>query len=357
MWLDLEESPRGLGSRVVIAQIEEALDTCRAEGTVECGIYTGSGFWNDAVGNTTRFSEAPLWFAHYDRRTSLSDWPRERFGGWTAPAAKQFDDGPLCGMAADLDVMQVLGEPTVLVDRTPLPDTLTPPVAPTGLYPYEGLVTLDADVKLIADTVPHATRYQFALETWSRTSFRPYYTWSPVNPFMRVSLPSTPAVHRFRVRATTAAGWGAWSDWSTFDVGRYTGPRPGASPTPPEPPPPDPAPPPPDPAPPPPDPAPPPPDPTPAAPDVPTGLAPDGVVVSGANVTLTFDPVAGATRYEIAIENGSVGAFVPYYTYSTTAPTKTFYPAAHATSYRFRVRATVAGTVRRWSAYATFDVP
>jgi GH25 family lysozyme M1 (1,4-beta-N-acetylmuramidase) len=366
MWLDIEERPHGLGSREMIAQIQEALDTCRAEGTVECGFYTGSGFWYEGTGNTTLFSDVPLWFAHYDGRTSLSDWPTESFGGWTAPVAKQFSDGPLCGMAADENVMQVLAGPTVVVDRTPPPASAAPPPAPTGLYPYEGLVSLDVDVKLIADTVPLATRYEFALETWNRSAFRPYYTWSRVNPFAKVSLSSTPAVHRFRVRASTAAGWGEWSGWNTFDVGRYSGPRPAAAPPadptpppadptpPPAPPPADPSPP---PAPPPADPAPPPADPTPTGPDVPTGLAPDGVVVSGVSATLTFNPVAGATRYEIAIENGSGATFVPYYTYTTSAASKTFYPAVRSTSYRFRVRATVAGAARDWSPYATFDVP
>jgi hypothetical protein len=88
---------------------------------------------------------------------------------------------------------------------------------------------------------------------------------------------------------------------------------------------------------------------------VPSGLAPDGVVISGGAVTLTFDPVEGATRYDVAIENLSGSAFVPYFTYPTTTTSKTFWPAIRATSYRYRVRATVAGTARDWSTYAGFE--
>jgi hypothetical protein len=73
-------------------------------------------------------------------------------------------------------------------------------------------------------------------------------------------------------------------------------------------------------------------------------------------VTLTFGSVAGATRYEIAIESRSGTGFAAYHTYATAATSKTFWPAVRATTYRFRVRATVAGAARGWSAYATFDV-
>ena len=78
--------------------------------------------------------------------------------------------------------------------------------------------------------------------------------------------------------------------------------------------------------------------------------------MSTPNVTLTFAPVASATRYEIAIESLGASGFTAYFTYTTTTPSKTFWPATRGTTYRFRVRATVGGTVRAWSAYATFDV-
>lgn len=381
MWLDLEQSAGGLGSNVINTQIQQALDTCRTHG-VECGFYTGSGFWNDATGNTSRWSDVPMWYAHYDGRTSLSDWPGEHFGAWLHPVARQFGDGPLCGMAADTDVMQVLGGPTVTVDRSPPPDTHAAPVAATGLYPFTGHVAVDPNLKLLADTIARATQYQFAVESWTGRAWTPYYTWTSVNSFLRISLPSTPSVRRFRVRGNNSYGNGAWSDYATFDIGHYTGTRPPATTTPPAtdagttPPPPPPV-----------DASTPPradsgaPPPAvdagttppvdagpppwtdagapPVGAGVPAGLAPDaGILVTTASVTMTWTPVAGATSYDVAIENlTTLSTWATYYTYSGAAANRTFYPQVHSTSYRFRVRSLVAGVRSDWSAYATFRVP
>jgi hypothetical protein len=66
--------------------------------------------------------------------------------------------------------------------------------------------------------------------------------------------------------------------------------------------------------------------------------------------------VAGAAKYEFTIENLSkTGSYVAYTKYTTTAPSRTFYPQIHGTTYRWRVRAELNGA---WSAYsndATFN--
>ena len=73
-------------------------------------------------------------------------------------------------------------------------------------------------------------------------------------------------------------------------------------------------------------------------------------------MTLACAPVTNATRYELAIEHRlASGQYTPYVTYTTTAPSKTFYPQLHKTSYRFRIRAETGGTFGAWSSFASFD--
>jgi len=340
MWLDVEENPGGLGSTKLVSLVSAGVDECRALGgsAIECGIYTGPGFWKTHMSNTTELSSVPLWYAQYNFRTALDVWSSERFGGWAKPAAKQWAEQALCGVGVDKNTMKVVTTPSVVVDRSLPPDTGLPPRAPDGLYPAEGSVVSVDYVKLMAATVPRATGYQLALERWDATtrSFRPYYTWSTSDPFIK-TFPPRNAVYRMRARARNARGLGAWSAYSTFDYGKFIGTRPGSATEPVEPPPPPST------------------EPAPSS-GAPTSLSPNGANVTTAAVTLAYAGVTGATRYELAVENStSSGAFVPYVSYSTTAQSKTFYPAVHRAKYRFRVRAEVASVMSAWSSWAMFD--
>ena len=223
MWLDIEQAT-SLGSKTLTLDIQTAVDTCKAKGTASCGIYTGPGFWKTYVSNTNAFDTVPLWYALYNKKTSLSDWKTEHFGGWLAPVAKQFQTAPLCGAGgADWDVMQVSATPTVTVDRTLPPDTHAAPVAPGGLFPEDGAVVPIDYVKLMSGTVPRATSYQLALERYTGNAWAPYYTWTSATAYVKVTPPTTPALYRLRVRAMNAYGWGAWSAYASFDYGTYTG--------------------------------------------------------------------------------------------------------------------------------------
>ena len=332
MWLDVEQAT-SLGSKAIIAAVDAALTACRAHAGVGCGIYTGPGFWKTYAADTTAFDSVPLWYALYDKKRSLSDWSVEQFGGWKSAVGKQFQTAPLCGAGgADWDVMQVSATPTVSVDRTPPADTHAPPVAPDGLFPADGMVIPIDYVKLMSGTVARATSYQLALERYTGTSWAPYYTWTSADAYAKVSPPTTPALYRFRARAASAYGWGAWSDYASFDYGVYTGPRPSADPPPQQN------------------------DPPPQTGTTPSSLAPDGTTVATASVTLSCGAVAGATRYDFAIESASGAGWVAYYTYSSSAPSRTFWPQTRGLDYRFRVRALVNGTVGDWSSYASFHV-
>ncbi len=229
MWLDIEQEPGGRGANELMGKIRQSLQACEARGLARCGIYTGPGWWKTWVNNTTAFSAVPLWYAQYDRRRSLSDWSTQHFGGWVAPAGKQFQSAPLCGAGgADWNVMQVAAQPTVVVDRTLPPDTHLPPVAPKNLFPDGHTVEELSYVKLMSGTVPRATQYQLALERYTGTRWLSYFTWTKPDGYVKVSPPKVAALYRFRARAQNAWGWGAWSEWATFDFGRYSGPRPTA---------------------------------------------------------------------------------------------------------------------------------
>lgn len=371
MWLDIEQDPAGLGANALIAKTQEAVTACKAQGSAECGIYTGPGYWKTYMNDTTAFSAIPLWWAHYDYKTSLSTWAQDKFGGWTNPVAKQWATQPLCGVGgADWNTMKVPQQPLVVVDRTLPPDTGQVPPAPGGLWPPEGAVVPVGYAKVMSQTIPHADQYELGIERWGGSAWITYYTYKNPNAFVKF-VPSKPNnLYRFHVRAHNAHGWGPWSDWSTFEYGDYNGPLPSVSPpnpvdagtppsadagTPPSvdagtpsadagtPPATDAG--------------------TPPATDagapasgVPGNLSPDGgVTLSGASVKLTCSAVSGATSYEFAIESQNSTGWVPYFTYAGSTPARTFYPQAHGIAYRWRVRAKVNGAFGAWSAYATFQ--
>ena len=349
MWLDIEQDPGSLGATAVGSRIQQAVTACQAQGGVECGIYTGKGFWQSSAGDTTAFNNLPLWWAHYDGKTSLSTWQSDAFGGWTSPVAKQWASKPLCGIGGvDWDSMQVDATPTVTVDRSTPPDSGSLPPAPTGLWPADGAQLTDDYAKVMSGLVPLATTYDIAVERYSGSSWITYYTWKNPNAFVKF-FPSRPnSLYRFRVRAHNAHGAGAWSDWSVFEFGSYSGTWPSTTPPPPAtdagaPPPPASdagAPPPPASdagAPPPPASdagAPPPPaqdagtPPPPPPAGVPGSLAPDGnALLSTPAVKLSCSAVSGATSYEFAIEYAASSGFTPYYTYSGSTPVAHVLPA------------------------------
>ena len=200
-------------------------------------------------------------------------------------------------------------------------------MAPPNLFPQDGQVIPINYMKIMSGTVPGATSYQLALEQYNGTSWMPYYTWTNGDAYVKMSPFATPALCRLRARAENTHGWGDWSDYVSFDYGTYTGPRPGDPPPPPPP------------------------------SDVPDSLSPDGgVTISAASVTMTCSAVTGATAYDFAIESYDGTTWVPYYTYTTTGPTRTFYPQYVGRNYRFEVRALIAGSYHAWSYYATFHI-
>lgn len=345
LWLDIEESAAGRNAQTIIDLTQQSVDACRAKAPagVQCGIYTGPGYWKSALANTTRFADVPLWYAQYNDLTSLSSWSRERFGGWAAPAAKQWAERVLCGIGLDRNTMQVVSSPITVVDRTPAPRPTTVPPAPSQLAPT-GKTGLES-VLMMAATIPHTTLWRFAVESWNGQTWATYATWDGAAPSRKFFPYWKQRLYRFRARAQNAYGWSPWSDWQTLEVGSWTGARPPtATPTPTPAPAPTPSP------------MPTPgPMPAPAVPGAPVGLSPDqGARLTTPSITLSCAPVASATSYEFKLEFLSGGVWKPYVTYTRAAPATTFYPQSK-TDYRFSVRAQVGGAFTPASSVATFE--
>jgi hypothetical protein len=321
MWLDVEEAPGDLDATELVSRVEAGLAACRAH-AVTCGIYTGPGFWKTHMADTSALADAPLWYARYNGLPTLAHWADERFGGWTAPTGKQWAEEALCGVGVDKDTIRVEQAPAIVVDRSEAPPPTAPPAPPEPVYPEGGgRVGLD-HVKLIVSSVPHATRYQLALERWTGTTFVAWATWTTLDPFKK-TYPARNAVYRYRARADNGTGWGPWSAFARFDYGTPSAAP--ASDTPPPPP--------------------------------PSGaLSPDGVTLSGDRVTLVAPAITGADRYELAIEVRADSSFSPYVTYAVLTPTKTFYPQIHGTTYRWRVHGRVGGAWSAWSPWASFEL-
>ncbi len=377
LWLDVEEQPpAGTKSGALADLLQLAVNACHAQTAVGCGIYTAAWFWNGSMGGTTRFAGEPLWYALYDGRTSLSSWSSDHFGGWTAPAGKQWASNGMCGIGgADHDTIQRLVGPDVVIDRTPSPPPTTVPPAPVNLFPANGqawqiIPGITDFMKMMVDTIPAATAYQFAVESWSGSSWATYATWTVSTPYMKFSPYFANAYYRFRARAANGYGWGTWSPWSVWEYGADTGAAPDAG--------------------------------TPSNPDAgttpgadagpqtvdagatasdaggydagesvvdagaadggsppgaPTGLSPDQDqgFAAGAAVKLSCTPVASATSYRFEIQYQTGGTWQPYYTYTSSTASQTFWPQV-STAYEWQVQAEVSGAWGPASAWATFDV-
>lgn len=76
--LDLEENKENLSSQQLIEWTQAYVNEIKRLTGKNVMMYTYPSFWRDEMNNTTRFSDLPLWIAHYHNGTK-PDVP----GGWT----------------------------------------------------------------------------------------------------------------------------------------------------------------------------------------------------------------------------------------------------------------------------------
>jgi hypothetical protein len=118
LWLDAEQPSGGRSAAQLIQKIQQAVDAC---GSMSCGIYTRKAWWLDNLGDTTAFSQLPIWYAYYDHNSDFDDWYdpvywyEGPFGGWIDPTGKQYDSDwtapDLCGVNVDYNIMVVSDVP------------------------------------------------------------------------------------------------------------------------------------------------------------------------------------------------------------------------------------------------------
>ena len=197
----------------------------------------------------------------------------------------------------------------------------TPPPAPTGLSPDGGQeFSNGGSITMSANPVSGATQYEFAIEHDSGGVWATYWAYTSDTSSFAFWPQYDDRAYRFRMRAENEYGWGPDSAWATFVVGTIAGNDP---------------------------------------PPAPTGLNPDGgeAYPNGSSVTLSVNPISGATQYEFAIEHDSGGGlWATYWTYSSATSSFTFWPQYDDRGYRFRVRAENEHGWGTQSAWATFDV-
>ena len=75
-----------------------------AFGSNKVGLYTSAYCWNAVVGTGRRahINDLPLWYAHWDGKTDMTDTWAYNFGGWTKGYLKQYTGGTtVCGLYLD----------------------------------------------------------------------------------------------------------------------------------------------------------------------------------------------------------------------------------------------------------------
>lgn len=81
-----------------VAAIRRAVAMVREAG-LSPGIYSGSWWWPHGTGDSTEFSDLPLWNSYYDQDPDIDGLP---YGGWTTAAVEQYSSTIfLCGRARD----------------------------------------------------------------------------------------------------------------------------------------------------------------------------------------------------------------------------------------------------------------
>ncbi|GMR58921.1 hypothetical protein PMAYCL1PPCAC_29116, partial [Pristionchus mayeri] len=101
LWLDIEKFAWKEDKEENRVFIQQMIDAAR-ELRMKVGIYTERIWWAEIVGDWTGGAELPLWWAHWNKETSMDHF--HSFGGWTAPTLHQISgdtEGP-CGVA-DID--------------------------------------------------------------------------------------------------------------------------------------------------------------------------------------------------------------------------------------------------------------
>ena len=108
VWIDVETNPSagcswsGHDANSNCQFLTDIITRVKSKGK-GVGIYSSTFMWTSIFGNKSAcpsVADSPIWYAHYDKSPSFSDFTS--FGGWTKPAIKQFEgDTTVCGLDVD----------------------------------------------------------------------------------------------------------------------------------------------------------------------------------------------------------------------------------------------------------------
>ena len=78
-------------------------------GKERVGVYCSPTSWHNLMCDvyTPVSADVPLWYPHYDKNPSFSDFPQDGYGGWHRPLMKQYvgSTTAFCNAGVDLNVM------------------------------------------------------------------------------------------------------------------------------------------------------------------------------------------------------------------------------------------------------------
>ena len=215
---------------------------------------------------------------------------------------------------------------------------------PTPQSPADGAQIWSDGVELEAGSVSGAQGYKFEIEYYTGNTWRDYITYTNRRaakefwPYME----NTP--YRWRVAAGTSSSWSDFSDWQAFRYGSAQLPDSNDS--------------------------------TDSSNSSNSSDSSDssdssnssnstnssystlsptgGEQIHTDGVTVSCDPVQGATRYQFEIERYDGSGRVSYYTYEPGSASKKFWPATDDAAYRWRVRARTSSGWKTYSGWNTF---
>lgn len=116
VWLDCEIDASAVGFTDAVTPTPASrvaeIQACRKlveDAGLSPGIYSAPWWWRPNTGNSTEFSDLPLWFANYGRNDGtqppLPTLP-EPFGGWTKAAMHQYTSTlSVCGRGRDANYL------------------------------------------------------------------------------------------------------------------------------------------------------------------------------------------------------------------------------------------------------------
>ena len=111
IWMDIETNPSSSCNWASFSHasnceyLGELVNAVKAHGKTP-GIYASHYMWTEIMGSAsacTNYNQVAMWYAHYDGKDNMDDYPGLAYGGWTKANVKQYKGTTtLCNAGVDL---------------------------------------------------------------------------------------------------------------------------------------------------------------------------------------------------------------------------------------------------------------